>query len=577
MVLVLFVASTLLALGVFNHGSTSYATSAVSSTDVYTPGGSDPWGTAFDSKGRVWVAMPGCDPSPQCSANSSPGKLVVFDPSSKSWVGTYSLPSGYAQPLFLAFNKQGQLWFPMPMADAIGMFDPSNQSFQEWTLASSGIGPWDVAIDSKGLVWFTEHYSNKIGYFDPSNKTFNEIATPSGASQPYGIAIDSSDNVWFTENNSSVALIGEYTTKGSLLEYKIRNGSTSGLTPHLITVDGSGNIWWSEGWVGMIGELKVSAAATGTNNGVTEYAYKPSCTTCGTHTSGISADSNGQIWFDDSLQSSFGSLSASSGFSLYNTPTQNAHPHDGLNVDAQHRIWFDEEFINKLALATQPTSSALPTATSVSSPTPTATTSLTPTPTATTSPPSTSVIAQDSFIRANQSLWGKASNGTSWGGDANTAKVFSISSSAGQVGGNGNNYSAVLGASTTNADILFTGSMSKFQSSNIGSVLRWTDGNNWYKAYIDGTNLVVQKKVKGTGTILATTPFAAKAGTAYSLRFHIVGSTLYAKVWSSSSTEPTSWMITTTDSTWQSGYCGLRMLVARGTTATFTSFVATTA
>jgi len=27
----------------------------------------------------------------------------------------------------------------------------------------------------------------------------------------------------------------------------------------------------------------------------------------------------------------------------------NVHPHDGLMLDSQDRIWFDEEFANKLA------------------------------------------------------------------------------------------------------------------------------------------------------------------------------------------------------------------------------------
>ncbi|TME05669.1 MAG: hypothetical protein E6I80_16330 [Chloroflexi bacterium] len=49
--------------------------------------------------------------------------------------------------------------------------------------------------------------------------------------------------------------------------------------------------------------------------------------------------------------------------------------HDGLNVDSQNRVWFDEEFANKLA---------------------------------------------DTFQRANQSLWGTASDGQTWGGDANS-------------------------------------------------------------------------------------------------------------------------------------------------------------
>src|ERR1700676_2305837 len=54
-------------------------------TDYPVPGG-DPWGTAFDSRGRVWVAMPGCDPSPSCPGSTPPGKLALFDPGTSSWV-----------------------------------------------------------------------------------------------------------------------------------------------------------------------------------------------------------------------------------------------------------------------------------------------------------------------------------------------------------------------------------------------------------------------------------------------------------------------------------------------------------
>ena len=39
---------------------------------------------------------------------------------------------------------------------------------------------------------------------------------------------------------------------------------------------------------------------------------------------------------------------------MYPAPTTtNAHPHDGLNVDSHNRIWFTEEFANKLAEAMQ--------------------------------------------------------------------------------------------------------------------------------------------------------------------------------------------------------------------------------
>jgi hypothetical protein len=173
-------------------------------------------------------------------------------------------------------------------------------------------------------------------------------------------------------------------------------------------------------------------------------------------------------------------------------------------------------------------------------------------------------------------LWGTASDGQSWGGDANVKSPFSISGNAGVVSNtSGNSYSAVLGPAATNAEVYATGSMSSFNSSNLGDVLRWTDGNDWYKAYIDGQNLILQKKVAGNTTTLAATPFAATPGTSYTIHFRVVGSTLTANVWPSSGTEPAGWMVTATDTSLTSGSCGLRILVNSGT-ATITNFKANT-
>jgi len=123
---------------------------------------------------------------------------------------------------------------------------------------------------------------------------------------------------------------------------------------------------------------------------------------------------------------------------------------------------------------------------------------------------------------------------------------------------------------------VFTGSLSDLSNNNLGAVLRWTDANNWYKAYIDGTNLVIQMNVNGTLTTLARAPFAATALTSYTLRFNVVGTALSAKVWPAGMVEPDSWMATAADSTFSSGYCGLRMLVQNGVTAQHTWFQATT-
>src|SRR5713226_801391 len=199
---------------------------------------------------------------------------------------------------------------------------------------------------------------------------------------------------------------------------------------------------------------------------------------------------------------------------------------------------------------------------------------LSPSPSVTPSPTPGATLAQDTFHRANQTHWGIASAGQIWSGDANSSQVFSIAGNGGQLANGNTSYSAVLGPTATNAQVLFSGSMSSFNNTNLGAVLRWTNGNNWYKAYIDGTNLVVQKRVNGVYTILKQVPFAATAGTSYTLLSSAVGSTLSAKVWQTGTPEPGTWMVTATDSTFQAGYCGLRILVQNGAVAQITAFTA---
>jgi streptogramin lyase len=349
-VLALLLLGTMLTSFQQGHAFVAHAQShADSVTEFAIPTGFDPWGVAIDGRGAIWVALPGCDPNPQCAPGTPPGKLAIFDSIAKSWSRIISLPPQYGQPLSLTFDHTGNLWFPMPATNTLGRYNPGTNTFSQWTIPTPNAGPWDVAVDARGLVWLTEHNINKIAAFDPVTQRFQEIATPAANSNPYGITVDASDNIWFTENN--VALIGEYTAQGALQEYKIRTTSTGGLTPHDITVDARGNVWWSEGWADGIGTLNVEQARPGTDSGVKEYLYTPPCLSCGSHTSGISISSDGVVWFDDALQGIIGSMPVTGGaFTFYPTSTFDSHPHDGLLIDSHNQVWFAEEFADKLGM-----------------------------------------------------------------------------------------------------------------------------------------------------------------------------------------------------------------------------------
>jgi hypothetical protein len=94
---------------------------------------------------------------------------------------------------------------------------------------------------------------------------------------------------------------------------------------------------------------------------------------------------------------------------------------------------------------------------------------------------------------------------------------------------------------------------------------------------INGSKLQLLKNVHGKGSVLASVPFQAVGGTAYSIRFRIVGSNLFAKAWPSAQAEPSNWAIMVVDTQLASGMSGIRVVLAAGTVIRVTSFLETSA
>src|SRR5947209_13794964 len=83
-----------------------------------------------------------------------------------------------------------------------------------------------------------------------------------------------------------------------------------------------------------------------------------------------------------------------------------------------------------------------------------------------------------------QSLWGTASDGQTWGGDANKLSLFSISGGSGVVSAtNGTTYSAVLGPPTDRKSTRLNSSHANISYAVFCVKNKCADGNNWYKAF----------------------------------------------------------------------------------------------
>ena len=129
---------------------------------------------------------------------------------------------------------------------------------------------------------------------------------------------------------------------------------------------------------------------------------------------------------------------------------------------------------------------------------------------------------------------------------------------------------------TDNVDITVSGSINQFGTDvNLGVVLRWTDPNNWYKAFIDGNQLGILRSVNGQKQIIAHMNVTTSAGTEQTIRFRSVGAMLFAKAWPGGTTEPQKWLVIT-DNTFTTGQFGIRVSEQPATVILITSFNATT-
>lgn len=192
--------------------------------------------------------------------------------------------------------------------------------------------------------------------------------------------------------------------------------------------------------------------------------------------------------------------------------------------------------------------------------------------------PQASMLATDTFQRPDQPLWGTASDGRQWSGDANTSSSFSINGLTGRIAGGQGPLEALIGTPTDNVDITVSGIVNQFGNNvNMGAILRWTDAENWYKALSDGNHLTILKSVNDHPTTLAQMNVNTTAGVSQTLRFRSLGTMLFAKVWSSGTPEPQNWTIVIDDQTFTTGQFGIRVFEQPTTVITITSFHATIA
>jgi streptogramin lyase len=307
-----------------------------------------PWGVALDNTGHIWVAEPDCDVAPLCAPTNGTGIIAEYDAiaGNLNKLAEFTPPQPLTfNPTFLAFDKQGNVWFTDPTRGAIGKLEPETNTWREFSITERfpGAVPYDLVIDKNGTLWFTDYTNGAIGRFDTERGVVvSEKRTPSTSAAPYGMTLAPDGSVWYALKNKNAIGSFKPPLKGTpvLQEHTVPTNQQ-----HAIVADAAGNLWFSTGSDGRVGKYNPTTGTT-----------KLYCVAGGAknaHISGITVDSNNEnVWFNDSTNARIGVLdlaqyandcaTGSTSGIAYSQLAVNAQPDDGLTVDNSGNVYFTD-------------------------------------------------------------------------------------------------------------------------------------------------------------------------------------------------------------------------------------------
>lgn len=171
----------------------------------------------------------------------------------------------------------------------------------------------------------------------------------------------------------------------------------------------------------------------------------------------------------------------------------------------------------------------------------------------------TGSVLTDTFSRTVTGTWTTADTGQAWTVTGDSASSYGVSGGVGRQTAVTENvfYNSHVDIGVTDQDVTVSLATDKLAAGNsqIAEVaLRFVDIQNLYAArVVFRTNQLIdfelRNRVLNVQAVLdsTTTALTHVAGTFYRIRFQVIGSTLRAKIWLASSSEPAAWTLEGTD------------------------------
>ena len=139
---------------------------------------------AFDPNGILWFT----------GQNGIYGRL---DPSSGD-MQVFEAPRGRG-PYGITVTPDGSVYYASLAGSYVGRIDPQTGEATVLEPPTSSQGARRVWSDSQGRVWVSEWNAGQVAVYDPVNDSWQEWELPGGGPQAYAVYVDDQDVIWLSD------------------------------------------------------------------------------------------------------------------------------------------------------------------------------------------------------------------------------------------------------------------------------------------------------------------------------------------------------------------------------------------
>ena len=234
------------------------------------------------------------------------------------YVQEFSIPTPCTNPLAIATDYDGNVWFTQTNTGKVAKFDPTSETFTEYDNPSWPPGSrsmmWGIDYAPDGSVWFTDEAFDSVWKFSTLDEKYERLAYPSnGNSLPQKLQIHGSQIIINDFTGNKLTFL-DPTQSGGDVNYLNVPSLIDGSVTADFTVDANDNVWYTN-WLFQQGGVLVKFNQNGYSDAVATsgeeflpllnfvelYTLPPELLT----PNGAVIDNDGTIWLADTTSSFF--------------------------------------------------------------------------------------------------------------------------------------------------------------------------------------------------------------------------------------------------------------------------------